>query len=222
METFKQFLAFLFLATVAFFFFGFRPEQQPRLFTALIGVWFGCWIIGLVPMWKPIGQRLAAWGGGLAAAIAIGVAAFTLGTGPTDVTWQPYSEAKLKQLQAQGRTVMLDFTAAWCVNCKFNTKLAIDTKPTAQMIARLDAVAMLADWTDQDAEIKAKLNELDSDSIPVLAIYPGNNPGEPIVLRDLVSQSAVLEALQQAGPSVGSSGSDQTSATARLGANTHR
>ena len=176
METFKQFLAFLFLATVAFFFFGFKAEQQPRLFTALIGVWFGCWVIGLVPMWKPIGQRLIAWGGGLTAAIAIGFAAFTFNSGPTDVAWQPYSEARLQQLQAQGRTVMLDFTASWCGNCKWNSAFAVDTKPTAEMIERLGAVALLADWSDPNTEIKAKLNELQSDSIPVLAIYPGKNP----------------------------------------------
>ena len=53
--------------------------------------------------------------------------------------------------------------------------------------------------------IKAALEALQSRSIPVLAIYPAATPGgecpDPIVLRDLITEAQVLEALQQAGPS---------------------
>ena len=66
-----------------------------------------------------------------------------------------------------------------------------------------DVVPMLADWTDKSDEIKNKLRELGSDSIPLMAIYPANDPESPIILRDLISQQDVLTALQQAGPSAG-------------------
>ncbi len=73
------------------------------------------------------------------------------------------------------------------------------------MVDELDAVAMYADWTDHNEEIKNKLEELNSRSIPLLAIYPGGKPDEPIILRDVVTQDSVVEALRQAGASVGKS-----------------
>ncbi|MFG0263677.1 MAG: protein-disulfide reductase DsbD domain-containing protein [Rhodopirellula sp. JB055] len=213
METLKEFLAFLFLGTVAFFFNQFSDGDKLPVFVALIGVWFGCWIIGKVPSWSSLPSRLYAWSGGVASAIVIGVAAFHwLGPAPEPaagvktIAWQPYDEAKLKEYQAEGRTVMIDFTAKWCVNCIVNYNVALNTEPTRKLIEELDAVPMLADWTDQDPEIEAKLKELQSRSIPVLAIYPGKSPAEPIVLRDLVSQQMVLDALEDAGPSVDGSG----------------
>ncbi|NNE01503.1 MAG: disulfide bond formation protein DsbD [Pirellulaceae bacterium] len=204
METLKQFLAFLFLGTVAFFFAGFEDNEKTPLFITLIGVWFGCWIIGQVPNWDRVGRRFSAWVVGVTTAVVIGVGAFQFFDGGEKILkWEPYSEARLAQLQSEGKTVMLDFTANWCVNCQVNTKFAIDTEPTRKLVQELDAVAMIADWSNRDdPSIKKKLEELQSRSIPLLAIYPGDQPDQPIILRDLVSQGSVLEALRQAGPSL--------------------
>ena len=208
METLKELMAFLFLGTVAFFFHQFSDDHKLPVFIAMIGVWFGCWMIGKVPNWASIQKRLIAWSGGIASAALIGILAFQLlapgepEPGEKRIRWEPFDEVKLAELQAEGRTVMVDFTAKWCVNCIVNYNVALDTEPTRKMLEELDAVAMLADWTDQNQRIKAKLEELQSSSIPLLAIYPGSNPNEPIVLRDLVSQEAVLNALRKAGSSV--------------------
>ena len=79
---------------------------------------------------------------------------------------------------------------------------ALNTAETRKVIDELDAVAMYADWSDYSDEIKLKLEELNSRSIPLLVIYPGDRPDQPIILRDIVTQSQVIEALRQAGPSV--------------------
>jgi len=209
METFKEFLAFLFLGTVAFFFYTFNDEDKLWIFVTLIGVWFGCWIIGKVPAWQTVQRRMVAWTGGVGVAVAISLLAFQY-LGPVSdaekadlggIAWVDYDEARLNELQAQGKTVLVDFSAKWCASCLVNLSVAIDTRPTAALVEELDAVAMYADWTDYNPEIKAKLAELNSNSIPLLAIYPGNNPKQPILLRDLVSQRNVLDALRQAGPS---------------------
>jgi thiol:disulfide interchange protein len=60
---------------------------------------------------------------------------------------------------------------------------------------------MEADLTEYPTHIKDKLNELESISIPVLAIYRPGDSETPIVLRDIVSENDVLKALEQAGPS---------------------
>ncbi len=211
METLKEFLAFLFLGTVAFFFNQFSDDDKLPVFVALIGVWFGCWLIGKVPNWESLQKRLLAWSAGTASAAIIGILAFKL-LGPADlapgeksIPWEPYSEARLAQLQDEGRTVLVDFTAKWCVNCIVNYNVALNTEPTRQLLEELDVVPMLADWTDRNATIKQKLEELESRSIPLLAIYPGSDPEKPIVLRDLISQGAVLDALREAGGSAASS-----------------
>ncbi len=213
METLKEFLAFLFLGTVAFFFAGFSDEHKLPVFITLIGVWFGCWIIGKVPNWESFQKRLTAWTAGIASALVIGIAAFQLSGGEATLRWEEYDESRLAELQSEGRTVMIDFTADWCVNCLVNYQVAIDTEPTRELLEELNAVPMIADWSDRsNTIIPEKLKELRSRSIPVLAIYPGSRPDQPIILRDLVSQSTVLEALRAAGPSLSSKPTSQSSA----------
>jgi len=205
MVTLKQLMAFLFLGTVAFFFSQFSDTQKVPVFVSLIAVWFGCWIIGKVPNYADLKKRISAWVGGIAAATAISLGAFHFLEQVKELDWKDYNEAQLQQLQSEGKTVMVDFGAKWCVNCIVNYEVALNTAKTRKVMDELGAVAMYADWTDPDEKIKQKLSELDSRSIPLLVIYPGDQSKAPIIMRDLVTQQAVVDALRQAGASVSSS-----------------
>jgi len=199
MDTFKQLLAFLLLGTTVYLFAGFADDDRVPVFASLIAVWFGCWIVGQVPAWSSLDRRMAAWAAGAASAALLCVLSFRLlAPGPAVLPWEPYNEARLQQLHAEGKTVLIDFTAKWCINCIVNYNVAINTRKTRELVDKHDVVTMLADWTDHNDEIKSKLLELNSNSIPVLAIYPGDAPAQPIVLRDLISQSAVLDAIRTA------------------------
>jgi thiol:disulfide interchange protein len=202
METMKQLMAFLFLGTVAYFFAQFSEAHKLPVFITLIAVWFGCWIIGQVPNWAALPKRVAAWSSGIAIASLISIAAFHYSKPNDQLAWKDYSEPTLVSLQNAGKTVLLDFGAKWCATCQFNYNTALNTEQTREVLQELDAVAMYADWTDQNDEIEQKLAELNSRSIPLLVIYPGGRPQEPIILRDLVSQQDVIDALRQAGASV--------------------
>jgi thiol:disulfide interchange protein len=116
--------------------------------------------------------------------------------------WAPYSPQVLAQAQAEGKTVMVDFTAEWCLTCKVNLATAINTRKVQEVVEHNNVITLLADWTDRSQEIKDALAELNANSIPLLAIYPAERPQEPIVLRDLVVQSQVVRALEEAGPSL--------------------
>ena len=91
------------------------------------------------------------------------------------------------------------------MTCKLNLATAIETNRVKAAIEANRVVPLLADWTEESPEIKAMLESLKSRSIPVLAVFPANKPNEPprdpIVLRDLITESQVLEAIRQAGPS---------------------
>jgi thiol:disulfide interchange protein len=123
-----------------------------------------------------------------------------LGQRPSIVPWKDFSPAALAEAQAEGKTVMIDFTARWCLTCQMNYNLALDTEATLQVVDRNKVVPMIADWSDNDPTVSAKLKELKVNGIPALAIYPADG-GKPIVLQAVVSQSQVIEALEAAGPS---------------------
>jgi thiol:disulfide interchange protein len=207
METVKEVMGFVLLATVVYLFWAINPSYFVPTLGLLVAVWFGLWMVGRVPLYESTSKQLFAWARGIAAAAVLGWTAFAL-FGPASaaqkaegLAWQPYSEPALQALQREGKTVMLDFTANWCLTCQYNTKFAIDTPKVKELVAKNGVVPMVADWTDQNAEIKAKLDELASRSIPLLAIYPAGRPGEVILLRDALVESQVLEALEKAGPS---------------------
>jgi thiol:disulfide interchange protein len=202
METFKHLMGFVLLGTVVFVFTFLDKDYIVPTFGLLIGLWFCCWWIGRTPLTEPALERLQAWGVGIAAAVLVGLLSFHyLGPPQRILPWEPFSQAALAKATAEGKTVMIDFTADWCLTCKLNLKWAVDTEETLQLVNENNIVPLLADWTKPNPEIKETLNSLGSNSIPVLAIFPAGRPTEPIVLRDLLKQGDVIEALRQAGPS---------------------
>lgn len=203
METLKHLLGFVLLATIVYLFSTIHADYFLATLAMLFGIWFGCWLVGHVPAYAEPRARAMAWAGGLTVALLVGAGSFKLLTPSESVLpWQPYSTEALAMARAQGKTVMVDFTADWCLTCKTNLKLAINREEVKQLVERNNVVTLLGDWTDKNDSIKQALLELNSQSIPLLAIYPADPTREVVVLRDVVTKSSVLEALTAAGPSL--------------------
>ena len=206
MATFKELLGFVMLGTVVYLFTILHHEWFVPTLALLVGIWAACWWVGK-------GQEMTGtvgfgrWVQAVATAAIVGWGAFTLlAPGESVIEWQqPFSRDRIAELRRSGATVMVDFSADWCPTCKFNLAYAIETDRVKAAIERNRVVPVLADWTDGSNEIKVALEALQSRSIPVLAIYPAATAGgecpEPIVLRDLITEAQVLEALERAGPS---------------------
>ncbi len=204
METVKQLMGFVLLGTVVYLFSTLNHEYFIPTLAAVIGVWLCCWIIGRVPIYEDTSKQVRQWALGLTSAAIIGVLSFTfLGPERHLFPWQPYSRETIAKLQGEGKTVMVDFTAKWCLTCQTNFRFAINTQRIKEVVEKNGIAPVLADWTDYSDTIKEQLEELNSKSIPLLAIYPANKPGEVIVLRDTITQSQLLKALEEAGPSAG-------------------
>ncbi|MDB5826938.1 MAG: protein-disulfide reductase [Variovorax sp.] len=107
--------------------------------------------------------------------------------------WQPWSAARVAELNAAGRPVFVDFTAAWCVTCQYNKKT---TLTNAAVLADFEArnVALLrADWTRQDPAITAALTALGRSGVPVYVLHTAGKA--PVVMTEILSTDEVRAAL---------------------------
>lgn len=139
-------------------------------------------------------------GGLFAAAFALPVFADMRGGAADrveDASWVPFERAAVAPAVAAGRTVFVDVTADWCITCKANKVLVIDRGEVARRLSGDGVVAMKADWTRPDPAISAFLSDYGRYGIPFTIVY---GPGAPdgIVLPELLSEDAVLEALDKA------------------------
>lgn len=204
MDTFKNLMGFILLGTVVYL-FTLIPHQLflPTL-TMLFAIWFALWLVGRVPIYESHFNRLKPWliGGPIAALIAVGgFWIFSADKGQHELNWIAYSPAALQKATAEGKTVLLDMTADWCPTCKVNLSVAINREAVKELVKKYDVVAMKADLTEETDDTNALLEQLQSKSIPILAVYPAEEPYRPYVLRDSVWQQDVLDVLKLAGPS---------------------
>ncbi len=99
--------------------------------------------------------------------------------------WQAWEPGRVEQLTSSGKSVFVDFTAAWCVTCQYNKKT---TLANAAVLADFEAkkVTLLrADWTRRDPAVTAALAQLGRSGVPVYVIY---KPGRaPVVLSEILS-----------------------------------
>ena len=202
MDTFKQLMGFVLLATVVFLFLSIKQDYLVPAFALLIGLWMACWWIGRTPLTAELATKLSAWAVGCLIAVAVGLFAFSwLVPGEDVLPWQPFSRAALARLTAEGKTVFIDFTADWCPTCKTNERVAINTAAVRDVIDELGIVPLKADWTEESDEIKSMLQLLGFNSIPVYAVFPAERPNQPIIFSDFVTKKQVLEKLREGGRS---------------------
>jgi thiol:disulfide interchange protein len=206
METLKEVLGFVMLGTVVFLFTFLQHDWFVPTFALLIGIWAACWWIGRGQEAGGGTIGFGRWAQAAGIVATVGTLAFMfLGPVQSVIPWEPFSKERLAELRRRGTTVMVDFSADWCMTCKYNLATAIETSRVKAEIEKNRVVPLLADWTDGSPEIKQMLEQLQSKSIPVLAVFPGAGGGEaapePIVLRDLITESQVLSAIRAAGPS---------------------
>ena len=204
METFKQAMGFVLVGTVLFLMISLDPDLLLLTLVFLLFVGLGCWWYGrMATFQKPRAVRYAH----LAAAFLIaGVGArlsFVDMSGflnrEVGEGWVHFEPDAFKQHLADGRSVFVDFTASWCLNCKTNKVVVYDSESVQEAFRRKGVVVMEADETGDTpytAMLKRFRQSLGSNSIPFMAVFPADSPYEPIVARDIVTRGQMLEILE--------------------------
>jgi thiol:disulfide interchange protein DsbD len=116
------------------------------------------------------------------------------------IAWEPFSEARLAELVAQGKPVFIDFTADWCLSCKVNEKVAFSSGEVRAKFKDLGIVALKADWTLRDDKIAKVLAGYGRNSIPLYVIYDGSSGAKPTLLPEVLSPGILLDALAKVQP----------------------
>jgi thiol:disulfide interchange protein DsbD len=111
--------------------------------------------------------------------------------------WEPFSEARRDALRAAGTPVFIDFTAAWCLSCQVNERVALED-PAVRARLREHGVALLkADWTLRDDRVTAALASYGRQGVPLYVLYGREKDAPPRLLPEVLTPGIVLDALDE-------------------------
>jgi thiol:disulfide interchange protein DsbD len=117
--------------------------------------------------------------------------------------WQAFTPVRLQRELEQGRSVFVDFTAAWCLTCKFNEASVLESAEVREAFQRHGIVKLKADWTNGDPVITKLLQHFGRPGVPLYVLYLGKNE-EPIVFPELLTKSILLDKLETSTRTVAS------------------
>lgn len=206
METLKQVLAFPLYATVVWLVWVLSLEtgSSSGVLAAgivLVGIGFAAWILGRhggsPTMRMGIAAAMAAAVFAVAANVMEPISA-TAGAGRAataavpmgDAT--PYSAERVQALRAEGRPVFVNLTAAWCITCKVNERVALSTDGFRAAIKRHNIAYLKGDWTNRNDEIARILKTFGRAGVPLYLLYPADLKAKPIVLPQLLTEAMVI------------------------------
>ena len=114
--------------------------------------------------------------------------------------WVLFDQTRFDAALASGKTVMVDFTADWCLNCKVLESTVLHSGEILNRIDEMGIVTMTADWTNRDDSPESRdvgrlLRRFGGEQVPVVMIFTPGHPENPVILRGLFTQGTLIEAL---------------------------
>ncbi|MFH5924165.1 protein-disulfide reductase DsbD family protein [Roseomonas xinghualingensis] len=201
MERMRQALAFPMYGAAAWLAWVVSVQSGPDglvwLLAGALLLGFAAWALGVAQaagrrLWIGRGTALLA----LLAALALlpRVDAAAPSTTRVEAAGEAWSEARLAALRAEGRPVFVNLTAAWCITCRVNEHVALETEATRAAFAREGVTLLTGDWTRGDPAVTALLRAQGREGVPLYLFYPARG-GEPVVLPQILTEAMVIEAI---------------------------
>lgn len=208
MEDFKHLMGILLLGAAVYFLLGLPKDM------VVSAVGFSVAIAFAVVFFF----RYAPWGSALSRNVIAGIAALAIaGFGyylafgviykntsyqaalaavRNEVQWEEFSPKQLLDAHANGQHVIVDFTANWCLNCQYNMITVLSSDEVMDLIRKKHILALKADLTWTNVQAESLLHHLGSRSVPFFAVFPGDDPYRPIIMRDILNKGAVVKVLK--------------------------
>ena len=198
----KQLLAFPMYGSVAWLIWVLSqqvgPEGMAAALAGLVVLGFAAWLLSLPS--SGLTQKAS-----LVAALVLMVVALgaVRGSGPAavadsgaapdgPVAWTTYAPDSLNDLTTAGEPVFINLTAAWCITCKVNERVALSSETIGAAAEAAGITLMKGDWTNRNAEISALLDEFGRAGVPLYLLY--RRDGSVDVLPQVLTEGLVLDA----------------------------
>ncbi|MEE3078695.1 MAG: thioredoxin family protein [Bdellovibrionota bacterium] len=107
--------------------------------------------------------------------------------------WKAWSEEEMNKLMDDKSLTFIDFTAKWCITCKVNEKLVLDTDSFKSLVKEKNMKLLLGDWTRRDPIIGEWLKKNGSVGVP--AYFVINSEGELIRLGETITIDKIRNSL---------------------------
>lgn len=211
METLKQFMGFLLMATIIWlaWVLGFQAgvDGLIGLMIALLFSGVAAWVYG---KWGTLvnkgSVRITAVAIGLVLVVSSTMLAFTFiddnysstssKNSNAGLQWEEFSPQRLIELRNSNTPVFVDFTAAWCLSCQVNEKIALTPDEVVEKFKEKGIALLKADWTNRNEMITKVLAEFGRNSVPLYVLYDGKS-AEPGILPEILTPGIVLDAIEK-------------------------
>lgn len=213
MESLKQLMGFILMATVVWLSWVLSVQAGSTAVVVLLGtlllLGMGAWVLGRWGTFAASARTKAiAYSvtliliiGGLGVGL-FGIDSFAAtpteagSTNAGEFGWEKFDPQRVEELRASHTPVFVDFTAAWCLSCQVNERVAFSSQEVQQKFRDLGVVTMKADWTSRDESITRALAALGRNSVPLYVLYDGSGAtAPPIILPEIITPGIVLDAL---------------------------
>jgi len=210
METFKKTMGFCLLLAVVWILYFVPVEKVLPTVALLFTLWFVCWLFGEQQLTGRIKKRNY-----IIAPVVLGLVilcSFQIPGIPNPYTlesamrvrifghqgqhWKPYSKAAFESARSSGKTIMIDFTADWCVNCKVLEAAVLQSKTILTLLDDTQIISLTGDCT-RDGEAMELLLQLGPFQVPTLAIFDPAEPDKPTVIRGGYTQKTLIEEIDK-------------------------
>jgi thiol:disulfide interchange protein len=204
MEVLKQALAFPMYGAAAWLVWVVSQEAGSNgVLGTVVGVvliGFAGWVFGATQAAemqpRRFGQAVAVISVLAALAVLSGISTVPAGASAESASnAEAFTPERLATLRAQGRPVFVNMTAAWCVTCLLNERVAIGTEQVRRAFAADDVTYLKGDWTRQDPAITEFLQQNGREGVPLYVFFPGSG-GPPQVLPQILTEGEVLRLLR--------------------------
>jgi len=213
----KQFMGFLLLATLLFLLYVLGAQRGTDAV-----IWASCFLLVISIVCWMKGAFITASTSAKGRAIAVVAMAFLLAAAgfyfiggkfrSTSLDplqsqavgdWRPFTPERLQEEISQGHVVFVDFTAAWCLTCKFNEASVLESALVREAFQRHSVTKLRADWTNGDPAITKLLQQFGRPGVPLYVLYPGKSQ-DPVVFPELLTKSIIVDKLETISRTVAS------------------